>query len=423
MADYNKFTWTEDTPITAERLNNLEEGISYAYSFTKAGTDLPTPNTFAWRNGSGDTSFNAVNANVANIGRLYMTDYSQPLEIGKYIDFHEPNSVKDCDGRLLLYGDSMAFSTGDDLSKTIRMGVGPTDRYFYNNTSNKYFTLKDNGQLQYDSRQIPTLVSANGYLGFADSTGNDNMWLRAPKTGILPYQSGGSGALGSPAWRWGEAYFTNINTNAIYTDSSVGYCVPYAGGNGDGISYGSNNMFTRCHYGWGIQDNNGLTNMVIDSRAGRVIGKSAYWHNSNRELKSDIRALASECLPMAINLKEGEQVDTNLTIEDVLDFLANINIRTYVSDFRGEGVKQEEADVTKGNILQLGYTADEMAEHKAFKYFGEEMGDGLHAINTTALTTALITAYQAQLVINANLEDKVNSLEERLAKLEAIITK
>lgn len=277
---------------------------------------------------------------------------------------------------------------------------------------------QSSGGIVLGGKNVMFATSANGYYGLAPN-GSDNTWVRTTTSGIIPYRSGGGGgSLGTDAWWFDNVWSSSIRAkNNVQIVDAIGTCYIGIAGNGDSINYGSNNMRTRCHWGWGISDNYDNTNAVIDSRAGRFIGKSAYWHNSSKSLKSDVRVVTSETMPMALNLREYDTIDNHVTMEMIEDFLDTINIKTYVSDYNQKGVTQEEHDDSKAQITQLGYIADEFADHPLFPYIGEMIGD-YHAINTTALISSVIAGYQSEKRRRLALEENVKELELRLSLIE-----
>lgn len=347
-------------------------------------------------------------------------NYGIPLEIGQYIDMHNIGSTNDVDVRLVAHNrQGISIAGGADLSKTVIVGVGSSDKFIHNNTANSYLQMKDNGELHFNSRPVMTLVNKNGHMGMATSNGVDNFWIRTTTTGLIPYKSGGGGgSIGTDGWWFDNMWSSSFRAkNNVQIVDAIGTCFIGIAGNGDGINYGSNNMRTRCHWGWGISDNYDNTNAVIDARAGRFIGKSAYWHNSSKSLKSDVRVVTSETIPMALNLREYDTIDNHVTMEMIEDFLDTISIKTYVSDYNQKGVTQEEHDDSKAQITQLGYIADEFADHPLFPYIGEMIGD-YHAINTTALISSVIAGYQSEKRRRLALEENVKELESRLSLIE-----
>ena len=56
-------------------------------------------------------------------------------------------------------------------------------------------------------------ASDGTYYGLATPAGATNVYIRGPQTGFIPYQSGGSGYLGTSSWPWNYIYGKNIYQN------------------------------------------------------------------------------------------------------------------------------------------------------------------------------------------------------------------
>ena len=69
----------------------------------------------------------------------------------------------------------------------------------------------------------PGAVNANGYWGITRPDGNTTDYLRAPQNGFIPYQSGGSGYLGTSSWPWNYIYGKNIYINGTALGKRVWY--------------------------------------------------------------------------------------------------------------------------------------------------------------------------------------------------------
>lgn len=54
------------------------------------------------------------------------------------------------------------------------------------------------------------LVSNTSYPGLAKPDGTTTGWVRTTQNGLLPYQSGGSGGIGTSSWPFSNGYFTNL---------------------------------------------------------------------------------------------------------------------------------------------------------------------------------------------------------------------
>lgn len=83
-------------------------------------------------------------------------------------------------------------------------------------------------------------VSANGYYGMARPDGNTSDWIRTTSSGIIPYQSGGSGSghcnLGTSSWYFSQAYIQNIygTLNGTATNANK---LNITGYQSDGLSF------------------------------------------------------------------------------------------------------------------------------------------------------------------------------------------
>lgn len=70
-------------------------------------------------------------------------------------------------------------------------------------------------------------VSANGYYGLAEPGGGTSNWIRTTTSGIIPYQSGGHGSLGTSSWPFSTVYANNfygyLNGNISGSAASAGY--------------------------------------------------------------------------------------------------------------------------------------------------------------------------------------------------------
>lgn len=71
--------------------------------------------------------------------------------------------------------------------------------------------------------QVPYCISDGDYYGIGLPDGTTDAYLRAPKQGIIPYKSGGSGYLGTPVWPWNF-----IHSNALFA-STLGWATLWSG--------------------------------------------------------------------------------------------------------------------------------------------------------------------------------------------------
>lgn len=49
-------------------------------------------------------------------------------------------------------------------------------------------------------------INKNGFYGLARPDGNDTLYVRTPSNGIIPFQEGGSGTVGTSAWPFNDMY-------------------------------------------------------------------------------------------------------------------------------------------------------------------------------------------------------------------------
>ena len=214
---------------------------------------------------------------------------------------------------------------------------------------------------------------------------------------------------------WNLDYVGNVHAQKFSVAGTSGaYYITK--GTGDGADYTTYGCLFYTHNGLAFTANGGAVTLVVQGRSGRIMGKNAYYVNSSKCLKSDIRAVTSESEPMPVNLKQGEVVDETLTMEMIGDFIDTIGIRTYITDFEQEGATQKDVDPQQGHVLNLGYIADDLAHHPVFKYIGEKTPDNLYAINSNSLTTVALAGLQAE-------RKERRKLEQRLQQLEAMLLK
>ncbi len=214
---------------------------------------------------------------------------------------------------------------------------------------------------------------------------------------------------------WNLDYVGNVHAQK-FTIAGTSGSYYITKGTGDGADYTTYGCLFYTHNGLAFTANGGSVTVVVQGRSGRIMGKNAYYVNSSKCLKSDIRAVTSESEPMPVNLKQGEVVDETLTMEMIGDFIDTIGIRTYITDFEQEGATQRDVDPQQGHVLNLGYIADDLAHHPVFKYIGEKTPDNLYAINSNGLTTVALAGLQAE-------RKERRKLEQRLQQLEAMLLK
>lgn len=349
-----------------------------------------------------------------------------------------------------IYSGNSVFIKADP-NGNVRFGYeASTTDAFIANSANNWLRLKADktmtyaGYKVYTSYQKPTASEVGAVALDGDSTGNPKLIgsvgvRNSSNTSASAYMTyinnvpciryGGTGAGSNSGFAIigsGDSTKFKVDDAGTAWVTAVRFDQPYGAnyitkGTGDGNTYETYNIKFRTHNSLGFTANDDSVTVLVQGRQGRIMGKNAYYVSCSRALKSDIRAVVSDKEPMVANLARNETVDTNVTTENVCDFLDNVGVRTYITDFNQKGVHQEDVDNDNGHCLCLGYIADEMAKHPMFKYIGEETADGLHAINTNALTTVLIVGYQQEKKERLKLERKVEILETRLEELKELV--
>ncbi len=77
-----------------------------------------------------------------------------------------------------------------------------------NNPESGKISLKVDGRVYVNEGNSPVLSSeyANGYWGICTPDGANNVWIRTTTQGIIPYQSGGHGSVGTSTWPFSKVY-------------------------------------------------------------------------------------------------------------------------------------------------------------------------------------------------------------------------
>lgn len=59
------------------------------------------------------------------------------------------------------------------------------------------------------------LMYKNGHFGLCNEYGDDDGWFRTTRNGLLPFQPGGYGSLGTNDWRFNEGHFNNVSAHTF----------------------------------------------------------------------------------------------------------------------------------------------------------------------------------------------------------------
>ena len=344
---------------------------------------------------------------------------------------------------LCMFGDNgvvLGYREGDSNVGKLEILEGSSDIRSYAHWRFNQWNLTDVGQLEVVSR-LKMLGTSSLYFN-ANATHPSVMWHASGDGKLKIFGDNGvdigyrEGDTNRPIFKITEGedgayrlqsfshwHFNNWNLDYVgnvhaqkFTIAGTAGSYYITKGTGDGADYTTYGCLFYTHNGLAFTANGGSVTLVVQGRSGRIMGKNAYYVNSSKCLKSDIRAVTSESEPMPVNLKQGEVVDETLTMEMIGDFIDTIGIRTYITDFEQEGATQKDVDPQQGHVLNLGYIADDLAHHPVFKYIGEKTPDNLYAINSNSLTTVALAGLQAE-------RKERRKLEQRLQQLEAMLLK
>lgn len=101
--------------------------------------------------------------------------------------------------------DGSANITTSNWGTARTITIGSTGKSV-NGSGNVNWTLAEIGAAK-------AYTSANGYEGITLSDGTTSNWLRTTSNGIIPYQSGGSGSLGTSSWPFNTVYAKTLYEN------------------------------------------------------------------------------------------------------------------------------------------------------------------------------------------------------------------
>ena len=249
--------------------------------------------------------------------------------------------------------------------KYIKLGSGPNDVYIRNTTTNNYLQLKDDGTLRYDSKLIYHEGNSNG-----PTQGN---WF----SGGFP-RVGGNGVMEI------GAHIDFHNTNTTTSDFSTRLSV-----NGDN----KNTVY--------LPTGNGTLSLT---------------QRSDRQYKAIIDDTNNEdCFNMVKNT-------------DVFSYVMLNKSKNEMTEFE----RVEDTLMNSGNEenIQMGIMAQDILNYDCSRYIlthseftDEETGEqkDYYGINDCAFTSSIMAALKQEITYREELEEKVKTLEERLAEIESLL--
>ena len=330
-------------------------------------------------------------------------------------------------------------------SKAIEIGTGESDVYVHNTKSGKYLQLKDDGTLSYDNKVIYHDGNSKG-----PTQGN---WFSG---GFPRVATDGVMEVG----RFVDFHNTDTTTSDFSTRLSA---------NGDN----KNTVYLPTGNGTLCLDNQVLGNsgsQTLNVAGGKfsIIGNDnrghidiqgcfhtrgdsedlwferhlmpASWQNTNLYIGySDKRWKVVYATNGTIQTsdKRHKAIIDNTNNEDCFNMVKNTDVFSYVmlnksknemTDFE----RVEEVLMNSGNEenIQMGIMAQDILNYDCSKYIlthseftDEETGEqkDYYGINDYAFTSSIMAALKQEITYREELEEKVKTLEERLAKIESLL--
>lgn len=77
-------------------------------------------------------------------------------------------------------------------------------------TGKAYLEVEGDIFVKEGTRQVATMLNANGYDGLTTLDGNATNWIRTTVNGMIPYQSGGASSLGTSSWPFSAVYANTL---------------------------------------------------------------------------------------------------------------------------------------------------------------------------------------------------------------------
>ena len=250
-------------------------------------------------------------------------------------------------------------------SKAIKMGTGENDVYVHNTKSGKYLQLKDDGTLSYGDKVI--------------------------------YHDGNS--IGPTQGNWFSGGFPRVGANGVM---EIGAHIDF-----------HNTNTTTSDFSTRLSANGDNKNTVYLPTGN---GTLSLTQRSDRQYKAIIDDTNNEdCFNMVKNT-------------DVFSYVMLNKSKNEMTEFE----RVEETLMNSGNEenIQMGIMAQDILNYDCSKYIlfhseftDEETGEqkDYYGINDCAFTSSIMAALKQEITYREELEEKVKTLEERLAKIESLL--
>ena len=370
---------------------------------------------------------------------LYTDDNGVYFSSGTHALWHHDSAgitLGDGVSNIWINGDTGVKLTGGTFNVECPLNFVTSDGIYFNNTilssgtTHSLFIDDSNNILSLGDGSTDIVIGADLKIS-----------LSAPEVeciGSLYPTTASSSDLGDISHPWRNVYTQSTYTNFLRVqleDSSAIRCttnlIPDANSTSETSGYTLGNNSNKWRYLYAFSG----TIQTSDRSAKDSIHYIQYVEDSEamKPATMSMRSTAVE------NTSEG--TTSQITLEDVIDFVSNLNPVTFCyKDGQGEDVEATEENSDPEDI-QLGLIADDIKDHKLFKYVGvettyeeevtpavkDEEGNvvteavtetkttlGLQAI---PLATAALTACKYLIQKNEEIESRLSAIEEQLAAL------
>ena len=256
---------------------------------------------------------------------------------------------------------------------------------------------------------------------------------------MFPYNTSLSSYLGTSSYPWYQVHSNSTKTAylSVLSGSTGIFCTTNLLPSINSTSASTGYTLGSSSYKWRYVYAYSGTIQTSDRSAKDSIHYITQSNNDSSVMKAATMSLRSTSLESTSDNSDTSQV----TIEDVIDFVSNLSPVTFCyKDGQGEDVEATEEN-SEPEDIQLGLIADDIKDHKLFKYVGvettyeeeitpavkDEEGNvvteavtetkttlGLQAI---PLATAALTACKYLIQKNEEIESRLAIIEEQLSEL------
>lgn len=416
-------------------LGSSENPWSNVYSSGLSLGSLTGTGTTSGGSYTRDLSVNASDSVTFGNGKYGTVNNRISLLTSKVVKSSASGSPTTYNGKFYIY------SNGTDSGDSVVLELQDSGKSNSSANSNNSLVLKSVG----DSKSS-TSYQGNGMIQFqctnysGSSSFTNTVTIGGYMDMIQMFPMSTLSYLGTSFAPWGNLFATGTHTNYIENTSGIGsnYAITVY-----------NNLIPNAN---STSASTGYTLGDSSHKWRYLYAYSGSIQTSDRSAKDSIHYIQyvedSEAMkPATMSMRStaventSEGTASQITLEDVIDFVSNLSPVTFCyKDGQGEDVEATEENSDPEDI-QLGLIADDIKDHKLFKYVGvettyeeevtpavkDEEGNvvteavtetkttlGLQAI---PLATAALTACKYLIQKNEEIESRLSAIEEQLAAL------